>query len=150
MAHTYSSTYIHYIFATKNHAKIIRREIQSRIWSYIGGVARNNKMKALQVGGNIDHVHVVLSLPPTITIAKAIQLIKGNSSKWINDEKIIPGKFSWQEGYGAFTVSYSQVETVVKYIQNQVIHHRKISFKEEYLKLLTKHKIIYDERYLWD
>jgi putative transposase len=150
MIHTYSNIYIHYIFATKNHAKIIRKEIQPRLWSYIGGIARNNKMRALQVGGITDHVHLILSIPPTITIAKAIQLIKGNTSKWINEEKIITGGFAWQEGYGAFSVSYSQLDIVIRYIQNQAIHHRKFTFKEEYLKLLAKYKINYNDRYLWD
>ena len=149
MAHTYTSTNIHYIFGTKNCAKIIVKGIQSRLWAYIGGVARNNNMKAIQVGGITDHVHIILSIPPTITVAKAIQLIKGNTSKWINDERIIRGRFSWQQGYGAFSVSYSQLHNVIRYIQNKAIHHRKFTFKEEYLMLLERNNIQYDDRYLY-
>jgi len=100
MAHTYISNLIHYVFSTKDRRKCIGEELRPKLWAYLGGIARENQMKALAVGGTDDHVHVLLSLPPTIAIAKAVQLLKGGSSKWINEH---PGpEFHWQDGYGVY------------------------------------------------
>jgi REP element-mobilizing transposase RayT len=107
-------------------------------------------MKAVAVGGMDDHVHILLSLPATITLAKAVQLIKGGSSLWIHETFPNQRDFAWQEGYGAFTVSVSQLDKTIAYINNQETHHRKITFQEEYLDFLKKHGVEYDERYLWD
>ena len=107
-------------------------------------------MKAIEIGGMPDHVHILLSLPSTISIAKAMQLIKGGSSKWVHDTFSEHRLFNWQVKYGAFSVSQSSVEKIAQYIQNQEKHHRKMTFKEEFVALLKKHRIAYDERYLWD
>lgn len=106
-------------------------------------------MKALEIGGVADHVHILLSLPTTVPVAKAMQLIKGGSSKWIHETFPSHRHFSWQEEYGAFSVSVSQLEKTIQYIKNQEEHHRTITFKEEFVDLLKRHHLEYDERYLW-
>ncbi|MCP4577646.1 MAG: IS200/IS605 family transposase [Deltaproteobacteria bacterium] len=150
MGNTYTSLYIHYIFSTKNRLSLIVPEIQDRLWPYVAGIAKNNNMKALAVGGMPDHIHILLSLPSTISVSKAIQSIKGNSSKWINDTFKTPSPFLWQKGYGAFTVNISILLDTVRYIQNQAVHHRRKSFKNEFLDFLKKNEVVYDERYVWD
>ena len=149
MGNSYISLYIHYIFSTKERLPLIVPEIQDRLWSYMGGVARQNNMKALAVGGMPDHIHILMSLPGTLSISKAIQIIKGNSSKWINETFEIPGRFSWQKGYGAFSINISILQDTIRYIENQAVHHRRKSFKEECLDFLTKNEVPYDERYVW-
>jgi putative transposase len=106
-------------------------------------------MKAIEVGGVADHIHMLISIPATMPISKAMQLIKGGSSKWIHDTFPEQCQFAWQEKYGAFSVSFSQLDVIVEYIRNQEEHHRKKTFQEEFLSLLKKHNIEYDERYLW-
>ena len=150
MGNTYTSLYIHYIFSTKNRLPLIVPEIQDRLWPYMAGIAKNNNMKALAVGGMPDHIHILLSLPATISISKTIQIIKGNSSKWINENFDTSDHFSWQKGYGAFTVNISILQDTVRYIQNQAVHHRRKSFKNEFLDFLKKNEVVYDERYVWD
>ncbi len=115
----------------------------------MGGIARENKIKALAIGGIEDHVHLLLSLPSTVTIAKTMQLIKGGSSKWIHEEFPEYRSFVWQEGYGAFSIGISQVEETTRYILNQREHHRTKTFQEEYLAFLEKHGIQYDPKYVW-
>jgi REP element-mobilizing transposase RayT len=139
---------MHCTFSTKGRYPLIDADLESRLWPYMGGIARENRMKALAIGGTADHLHALLSLPGMMSFAKAVQLIKGGSSKWVNDA-MNPGKFEWQEGYGAFSVSASQVPKTVAYINNQKEHHRKKSFEEEFLELLTKHGIEYDPRYVF-
>jgi REP element-mobilizing transposase RayT len=151
MANTYTTLLVHYVFSTKRREKIIKGIMQERLWPYIGGIARENKMKAHAVGGTEDHVHLLLSLPATISVSKAIQLIKGGSSIWINNT--FPDynkKFRWQEGYGAFTVGISHIEDTISYINNQKEHHKVKTFQEEYIAFLKKHNIKYDEKYVWD
>jgi len=150
MANSYISCHVHYIFSTKQRRRLITPEIRPRLWVYLGGIARENKMKAVAVGGTDDHVHILLSLPATITLAKAAQLIKGGSSLWIHETFPNQRNFAWQEGYGAFTVSVSQLDKTIAYINNQETHHRKKTFQEEYLEFLKKHGVEYDKRYLWD
>ena len=149
MAHSYISIYIHYIFSTKNRQKIIKPELEERLCPYMGGIAYENKMKALAIGGMEDHAHVFLSLPSTLSISKAIQLVKGGSSTWVS--KTFPEfkDFQWQEGYGAFSISISHIDDTVNYIKNQKDHHKKQTFQEEYLAILKKNGIKYDEQYLW-
>ena len=149
MAHTYISILVHYIFSTKNRQMIITPDIQSRLWAYMGGIARENNMKALAIGGIEDHAHAFLSLPSTITIAKAIQLIKGGSSTWVSKTFENHKDFTWQEGYGAFSISVSQRDNTIEYIKNQKEHHQKKTFQEEFLSILKKHNVEYDERYIW-
>ena len=149
MPHSYVSNLVHYIFSTKERFPFIDRELESRLWPYLGGIARENGMKALAVGGTHDHVHALLSLPATLSMAKAIQLIKGGSSKWIHDQLPNYRKFAWQDGYGAFSVSASQMKSVIRYIDGQQEHHRKRTFEEEFLEFLDEHEVQYDPRYIF-
>ena len=146
--HSFVSCLMHCVFATKERRPFIKPELQTRLWPYLGGIARENKMKALMIGGVEDHVHVLLSLPSTLSVAKAVQLIKGNSSKWIHETFPEHQSFEWQEGYGAFSIGVSGIDDTVKYIQNQAEHHRKMSFKEEVAVFLKKHGMEYDEAML--
>jgi len=150
MADAYTSLYYHIVFGTKGRVGYIKPEIEQHIWEYIGGIARENKMSALQVGGVEDHVHALVIAPPTLAPSKIAQLLKGGSSLWIHTKFHELRGFEWQVGYGAFTVSKSAVLDVQRYIQNQREHHRKMSFQEEYLEFLKKHGVDYDERYLWN
>jgi REP element-mobilizing transposase RayT len=146
---SYVSAYFHCVFSTKERRKMITPELQERLWPFLGGIARENGMSALRIGGIEDHVHLLLALPATIPIAKAMQLIKGGSSKWVHETFPAQREFRWQEKYGAFSVSVSQLDTITAYIKNQREHHRARSFQEEFVALLKKHRIEYDERYLW-
>jgi REP element-mobilizing transposase RayT len=128
---------------------MIDGELESRLFPYLGGIARENRMKALAIGSTHDHIHALLSLPATMSFAKAVQLIKGGSSKWLHDALAKHRKFAWQEGYGAFSVSPSQLARTIAYINNQKEHHRKWSFEEEFIQLLDKHGIAYDKRYVF-
>jgi putative transposase len=149
MANTYTSLHYHIVFSTKNRVKRIGEEIERRLWSYLGGVARKHQMKALQVGGVEDRVHALVMAPPTLSPSQVAQFLKGDSSKWIHEEFPELRGFAWQDGYGAFTVSKSNLPEVISYIQNQREHHRKRTFQEEYLEFLQRHGIEYDERYVW-
>jgi REP element-mobilizing transposase RayT len=139
----------HCVFSTKQRQKFIRDEIQPELWAYIGGIARAHEMKALAVGGTDDHAHILLSLPSTIAVAKAMQQIKAASSKWMHEQH---GQrvFAWQEGYGAFSIGAAQVDATVAYIGRQRQHHRKQDYKAEFLAFLKKHCLDYDPRYIWD
>jgi len=150
MPQSLSRILIHLVFSTKERRRLITPTLQERLWPFLGGIARQNGMKAIEIGGMPDHVHILLSLPSTLSIAKALQLIKGGSSKWVHDTFPDQRLFAWQTKYGAFSVSVSQVEKIVKYIENQEPHHRKMTFQEEFIALLKKHRIAYDERYLWE
>jgi putative transposase len=147
---SYVSAYYHCFFSTKERRPLLKPELTERLWPYLGGIARQHQVKTIEVGGVEDHVHLLLSLPSTLPIAKALQLIKGGSSKWVHDTFPEYGSFGWQAKYGAFTVSVSQLDKIIGYIKSQAQHHNKISFKEEFLALLKRHQIEYDERYLWD
>ena len=149
MANTYTSLHYHVIFSTKNREPWLATDIEQRVWAYIGGVARAHKMTALQVGGIEDHIHALVIAPTTLAPSQIAQYLKGDSSKWIHEEFAALRNFAWQDGYGAFTVSKSNIPEVISYIQNQREHHRKKTFQEEYLDFLEKHGIEYDERYLW-
>src|SRR5215470_3931754 len=138
MSDTYSSLLVHCVFSTHNREPLISEAKQQRLWAYMGGIARANGIKALAIGGTRDHVHLLLSLPATITIAKAVQLIKAGSSKWMNDQKRTKW-FAWQEKYGAFSVGVSQVEDTIRYIRNQAQHHAKKSFDDELEMILKRH-----------
>jgi putative transposase len=147
---SYVSSYFHCVFSTKERAQLITQALGRRLWPFLGGIARQNDMKAVEIGGASDHVHILLSLPPTLSIAKAMQLIKGGSSKWAHETFPELRLFRWQEKYGAFSVSASQLDKIRKYIKNQEAHHRKMTFQEEFLALLKKHGLEYNERYIWD
>jgi putative transposase len=147
---SYVSSYYHCVFSTKERRPQITASLQERLWPFLGGIARQNNMRAIEIGGVPDHVHMLISLPPTIPIAKAMQLIKGGSSKWVHETFPEQRLFGWQVKYGAFSVSVSQIDKIVSYIKSQPEHHRRTSFQEEFLALLKKHRIEYDERYLWE
>ena len=149
MAHSYISCLVHCVFSTKERRKAITPDLKDRLWAFIGGIARENDMKAIIVGGIEDHVHVLLSLPSTIAVSKAIQLLKGGSSKWVHETFPDQKDFAWQEGYGVFSVSISHVEDTISYIKAQTEHHRKKTFEEEFLAFLKKHNVAYDEKYVW-
>jgi REP element-mobilizing transposase RayT len=147
---SYVSSYFHCVFSTKERRPLITPSLQERLWPFLGGIARENKMRALMIGGVADHVHLLLSLPATMSIAKAMQLIKGGSSKWIHETFPEQRLFAWQEKYGAFSVSVAQLDSVIAYISKQPEHHRRRSFQEEFVAFLKKHRLEYDEKYLWD
>jgi len=149
MPHSYVSNLVHYIFSTKERFPFIDQELESRLWPYMGGIARENGMKALAIGGTHDQVHTLLSLPATLSVAKAIQLIKGGSSKWVHDRLPKYRKFEWQDGYGAFSVSASQMKQVITYIDGQKEHHRKKTFEEEFVEFLDKHGVHNDPLYVF-
>ena len=146
---SYVSAYFHCVFSTKERRPLITPGLRERLWPFLGGIARQNKMTALEIGGVADHVHILLSLPATIPVSKAMQLIKGGSSKWIHETFPDQRIFSWQEEYGAFSVSVSQLDKTVAYIRAQPEHHLKLTFQDEFLMLLKKHGVHYDECYLW-
>jgi len=148
MGHTYCSSLYHCVFSTRERRKWVAPELQERLWAYMGGIARENGMTALGAGGTEDHAHVLLSLPTTMTIAGAMQKIKGGSSLWLHESCGLTG-FEWQRGYGAFTVGISQVDRTLAYIASQTEHHRKRDFQAEFLAILKQHGIEYDARYVW-
>jgi REP element-mobilizing transposase RayT len=145
MSHTYCCSLFHCVFSTKERRKIITPEIQPRLWAYMGGVAREHQIKALGIGGMEDHVHLLLSLPSSISIATAMRDIKSASSHWMG-ETCKSEDFEWQEGYGAFTVGWSQVDATLAYIAGQKEHHEKRDFQAEFIAFLKKHRIDYDPR----
>ena len=147
---TFKRIYIHYVFSTKNRERFIFGDLDDRLWAYMGGIAKENNMKPIIINGTTDHAHVLLSIPTTITIAKAIQLIKGGSSRWVHETFSNHQDFEWQKGYGAFSVSHFDLDRTIAYIKNQKKHHGEHDFREEYLKLLNKYELDYDVRYLWD
>ena len=149
MANTFTSLHYHIIFSTKNREPWIAPEIEQRIWRFMGGIARKHRVTALQIGGVEDHIHALVTAPPTLAPSQIAQILKGESSKWIHDEFRKLKQFSWQDGYGAFTVSKSNIPQVIDYIQNQRGHHLKKTFQEEYLEFLQANGIDYDERYVW-
>ena len=148
MANTYTSLHCHIVFSTKRRKPCLDDDIRRRVWEYLGGIARQNGMKPHQIGGTNDHVHIVMGLPPTIAISKTVQLLKGRCSKWIHETFPSLRDFNWQDGYGAFSVSKSQLSVVIRYVATQQEHHQQLSFQEEFRQLLERHGIQYDERYL--
>jgi putative transposase len=150
MANTYTSLHYHMVFSTKNRERWISPDVEERMCSYLAGIAKENKMHAIQIGGVEDHVHVLLGAGATLAPSKMAQLIKGGSSSWIHTTFPTMRGFAWQDGYGAFSVSKSSVPEVVSYIQNQREHHKTRTFQQEYLAMLKKHEIDYNERYVWD
>lgn len=150
MANTYSSLFYHVVFSTKHRKRIIHREIEDRVWAYIGGIARAHDMTAIQVGGMEDHAHALVMAKPVHSPSQISQNLKTESSKWIHTEFENLRTFGWQDGYGVFSVSKSKVPDVVDYIKRQREHHEKESFEEEYERLMNLHGVDYDNRYLLD
>jgi REP element-mobilizing transposase RayT len=148
MAHTYCSALFHCVFSTRERRRSIAPELQERLWAYIGGIARENGMTALGVGGTEDHAHLLLVLPSTLAIAAAMQRIKGGSSRWLRGDCGLKA-FEWQKGYGAFSIGCSQVGPTLAYIAGQKEHHKKRDFQVEFLPILKRHGIEYDSLYVW-
>jgi len=143
--HSFISSLHHCVFATKGRETSLSAEIRERLWPYLGGVARENGMKALAIGGVADHVHMLLSLPAKMSVAKAMQLLKGNSSKWIHETFPKLRNFAWQEGYAAFSIGVSGIEETRAYIRNQEEHHRTRTYREEVIMFLKRHRLPFDE-----
>jgi REP element-mobilizing transposase RayT len=139
----------HVVFSTKNRDRIIFDSFRERLYEYAGGIVRSKGGRLLSIGGTQDHLHIAVKLKPTEAVSKTIGELKGNLSKWINDNKFLNGYFSWQAGYAAFSVSESQVGELIAYIETQQEHHRVKSFKEELIAILEKHQISYDPVLIW-
>lgn len=149
MPNTYTQLYIHIVFAVKYRIAAIQTEWEERLHKYITGIVQNNGHKLLAINSAEDHTHLFIGLNPNQSISELMRLVKGDSSEFINKEKLTIGKFSWQDGYGAFSNGRSQINDVVMYIQNQKQHHAKRSFRDEYLEMLNKYEVEYDERYIF-
>lgn len=150
MAGTFSQIYIQYVFAVKGRENLLKKTWRDDVFKYISGIIKGKNQKPIIVKGVSYHVHVFVGLKPAMCISDLIRDIKNNSSNFINNQKYLPGHFSWQEGYGAFSYGHSQLDQVYQYILNQERHHQKTSFKEEYLDLLSKFEIPHEEKYLFD
>jgi len=148
MSHTYCSSLFYCVFSTKERRKSIAPEIQPQLWAYMGGIAREHGLKALAVGGTKDHVHILLSLPSSFPVAKAMREIKSASSRWMHQTCAIES-FEWQEGYGAFSIGTAQLSATLAHITRQEEHHRRRDFQSEFIAFLKKHNIEYDSRYVW-
>lgn len=149
MANTLTALHVHLVFSTKNRERWLRPQVDEDVWRYLGGICRTHDIKALQIGGMDDHVHMLLGLLPTHTLSDVVKRIKGESSKWLSQEKAGFKGFAWQDGCGAFTVSQSHLPQTIRYIQSQREHHKKTTFQEEYRKFLHAHDIQVDEKYMF-
>jgi putative transposase len=149
VANTFRALNVHCVFSTKNRIPVLTPEIRTRLWAFMGGIANHNGIDPLCIGGVSDHAHLLLSLPTSLSVASAMQFIKGGSSTWLRETFPSLPRFAWQEGYGAFAVSVSHLDEAMRYIQNREEHHRVKTFREEYLAFLQKHRIQYEERYVF-
>ena len=150
MADTFSQIYIHLVFSVKGRQNIIHKTWREELFKYVSGIIKGRDQKVFAIGGMPDHIHILISLRPNFLVSELVNSVKTNSSKWINSKGFIKGKFNWQEGYGAFSYGQSQLDHVIQYINNQELHHQRKSFKEEYIELLEKFNIKFDEKYLFD
>ena len=148
MDNTYTKIYIQFVFAVQDRLSLIQNAWKDELYKYITGIVQNNKHKLIAINGMANHIHVFVGYKPHQLIPDLLQDIKGSSSGWINEKRFVKGKFQWQEGYGAFSYSHSQIDNVVKYIINQEQHHKTITFRDEYIAFLNKFNIEYDERYI--
>ncbi len=149
MANTYTQIHLQVIFAVKKRTGLIQKEWKNELYKYITGIIQAQDHKLLAINGMPDHLHVFFGMRPIQSLSDLMQEIKQDSSKWINRKKFIKEKFEWQEGFGAFSYSKSQASRVIAYVQNQEVHHRKITFLDEYKKFLEKFEVDYDERYIF-
>lgn len=150
MPNTFSQIYLQFVFAVQHRQSVIPKEYKEELHKYITGLVQNRKAKMLAINSMPDHIHLFVGFKPTISISDFVKEIKVESNEFINSKRWVKGKFSWQEGYGVFSYSHSHIDAVVKYILNQEVHHQKKSFKEEYLELLEKFEISYEDRFLFD
>ena len=149
MANTYTQIYIQYVFAVQNRISLIKNEWKDELYKYMTGIINQHEHKLLSIGGMTDHIHALVSMHPKQAPSDLMYELKRSSSLWINENKVVVGKFSWQEGFGAFSYSQSQISRVSKYIENQETHHKKKTFREEYLDFLKAFNIEFDERYVY-
>lgn len=147
---TFTQMYVQLVFAVKNRDAVLHKGIRNRVFEYMSGIISEMKHKSIIVNGVSNHVHILLGLNPSKSISDTVHDIKRSTSLFINNEKLCPGKFAWQEGYGGFTYSRSQLDNVYNYILNQEKHHNKKTFKEEYIQFLEKFKVEFDEKFLFD
>jgi REP element-mobilizing transposase RayT len=150
VAGTFSQIYIQLVFAVKGRENLLQKPWRDEVFKYMSGIIKGKNQKPIIVNGVSDHIHVFVGIRPSMSISDLVRDIKNNSSNFINEHKFIKGKFSWQEGYGAFSYSHSQIKNVYQYIANQEEHHRKKTFKEEYLDFLRKFEIEYNEKFLFE
>jgi putative transposase len=146
----FTQLYTHIVFAVKYRERLLKKEIRPEVFSYISGIISNRKHKSIIINGVTDHIHLLIGLNPNDKISDLVATIKRSSSTLINQQNWFRGKFQWQEGYGGFSYSRSQLEKVYRYIENQEPHHKKHSFRQEYIKLLENFKIEYNEKYLFE
>lgn len=146
----FTQIYIHLVFAPKNRECLLIKRFRNEIFSYMSGILTNKGHKSIIINGMPDHIHVLYGLNPNISVSDTVRDLKRSSSLFINEKGFLPGKFSWQDGYGAFSYSHSQLNNVFKYIENQQEHHKKRSFKNEYLEFLNKFEIEFNEMFLYD
>jgi len=149
MANTYTQIYIQTVFTVQNRISLIQSEWQEELFKYITGIVQNNGHKLIAVNGMPDHLHLFVGMKSNQSLSDLMQDVKGDSSKWIHEKGFVKGRFEWQAGFGGFSYSISQIDAVVKYINNQVKHHRTKSFIEEYMEFLEKFKVPFDERYIF-
>ena|SRR5690242_11310523 len=145
MSHTYAQNVVHVVFSTKDRYKAINGEFRPKLWAYVRGICRKLDIYVHSIGGMEDHIHLLIQVPPVLTLSKAVATIKANSSRWASAQG---HKFAWQKGYGAFSVSASIIPVVVRYIQNQEAHHKKMNFEAEFVALLKKHGVDFDPKYV--
>ncbi|MEO8148849.1 MAG: IS200/IS605 family transposase [Bacteroidia bacterium] len=150
MPGTFSQIYIQVIFAVKGRENLISKQWKDELHKYIAGIIKGNNQKSIIVNGMPDHIHAFIGLRPVMAISDLVREMKNNSSNFINDRELVRGKFSWQEGYGAFSYSHSHIQNVYNYVLNQEEHHKKKTFREEYIGFLKKFQVEYDEKYLFD
>lgn len=150
MAHSYVQLLTHIVFSTKRREHLLTTELRGRLFPYMGGIIRELDGSAILINGVSDHVHILALLPAKRALSDILRDVKANSSGWVHKQFPAMRKFAWQTGYGAFSVSKSNLDVVRKYIANQEEHHRRKTFQEEFVGLLRKHGIEYDERYIWD
>jgi REP element-mobilizing transposase RayT len=149
MANTYTQIHIQAVFSVQNRESLIRSSWSEELYKYITGIIQNNQHKLLAINGMPDHVHILFGMRPSQSLSDLMQDIKGSSSKWINEKRFVPGKFSWQEGYGGFSYAKSDLPNIINYIQHQKEHHSKKNFLEEYLDILKEFEIDYDDRFVF-
>ena len=149
MPNTYTQIHIHFVFAVKYRLGLIDKEWKEDLNKYITEITQSNNHKMLAINGMHDHIHILIGMRPTQSISDLMKEVKQSSSIWINQKKLTNIKFEWQEGYGAFSYSKSQIDNVIKYIQNQEEHHKKQTFRDEYLDMLTKFEIEFEEKYIF-
>src|SRR5690554_800456 len=149
MANTYTQVHIQTVFAVQNRQSLIKNDWKADLYKYITGIIQNNQHKVLQINGMPDHIHILFGMRPSQSLSDLMKQVKQDSSKWINNRGFVNGKFAWQSGYGAFSYSKSELPNVINYIKNQEKHHNRLTFQEEYLSLLKKFNVEFDERYIF-